>query len=250
MCIFSKFISKLKGSPLSEAEICFFRVYFGFQLWMCMMVYFIRAMKTRTILSWIVSEKAKCLKPMLRKFFFALVGKLFQLLLFNEVFSQFRTTEKSGGKNSFWNYFMFISKPDFEQQQKVFPFLVEILFLSNLAGLTKFRRSKKHWLLTRSSVFYFSWPVKTIFFKRKKKMHPHLVPVTREKSFNLNGWSPDFCREKQVLAFVTPKTPWRKHLRIGTLWRTLLYSSIPIHPKSFISFRPAVFWETRKGGSP
>ena len=106
------------------------------------------------------------------------------------------------------NYFMFISKPGFERKKKFSPFFfetvgpiglkiflrildanqgacffsfLEILFLSNLAGLTKFKESKKHWFLTRSSVFCFSWPVKTIFFKREKKTHPDLHLVFLEK---------------------------------------------------------------------
>jgi hypothetical protein len=66
-----------------------------------MMVYFIRAIEIRAIASWIVPEKRKLWKRMIRKKIFALAGKLFQFLLFIDVFSPFRTTEKSEGKIHF-----------------------------------------------------------------------------------------------------------------------------------------------------
>ena len=90
---------------------------------MCMMVYSIHATKIRTIPRWIVPEKAKFSKAMIRKNNCPLARKLFQFLLFIDVFSQFRTTEKSGRKNKFLNYFMFISKPGFEQQKTFSLFL-------------------------------------------------------------------------------------------------------------------------------
>ena len=63
------------------------------------MVYSIRAIRIRTIPGWMVPEKKFFLKPSIEKIFFALAGKLLEFLLLIDVFSQFRTTEKSGGKN-------------------------------------------------------------------------------------------------------------------------------------------------------
>ena len=159
-------------------------------------------------------------------------------------------------------YFIFVSKPGFEQQKKVLPlflrnvwpdraenfstntngksgwlffFLVEILFLSNLAGLTKFRWSKKPGFLIRSLVFCFSWPVKTIFFKREKNTRSDWVLVVIEKVSARTNQLLNFAWGKTFGHFWPlwpPKTPWRKHLRILVLRRNLLYSLRSIYPES------------------
>ena len=101
-----------------------------------------------------------------------------------------------------------------------------------------------------SSVFCFSCSVKTTFFKRKKHA-PRFASSICRKIFSSIGWTPEFCVGENFwsfLALVTPKTPWREHLRILVLWRTFLYSSRSIYPESFISFRPAVSEKHRKGG--
>ena len=175
---------------------------------------------------------------------------------------------------------MFILKPGFDQQKKIFPFLfetvgpiglkiflqildanrgacffsfLEILFLSNLAGLTKFKESKKHWFFDKVFSILLLVTCENDIFQKGKKHAPRFASSICRKIFSSIRWSPEFCVGENFwsfLALVIPKTLWRRHLRILVLWRTFLYSSRSIYPESFISFRPAVPQKPRKRGCP
>ena len=103
-----------------------------------------------------------------------------------------------------------------------FSFL-EILFLSILAAITKFRKSKNPWFLTRPSAFCFSWPVKTIFFKRKKNTRPDFRLVFVEK-FS--------ARSDELSNFVGGKTfghswpLWPPKLCEGSIWEFCFYDEL------------------------
>ena len=132
----------------------------------------------------------------------------------------------------------FFQNPIFSSQQEVFPLflrngfgrsdwivlqvvrlnwdvcflnLLEISFLSNLAAFTKIIWLKK----SRYSVFCFSCPPDSAFFK-EKTTHPVWVLVTTKK-FSSNVWTFDFCDEENfwwLSTLVTSETHRRRHLGI------------------------------------
>ena len=173
---------------------------------------------------------------------------------------------------------MFISKPGFEQQKKVFPLFLRngwtnwtenfstntrcksgcvfFFFPRNLVSV-KFGRPYKIFGIKKTLVFDKVFSILLLLtcendiFQRGKKHAPRFAFSICRKIFSSIGWTPEFCvgeNFRSFLALVTPKTPWREHLRILVLWQTFLYSSRSIYPESFMSFRPAVSEKHRKGG--
>ena len=215
-----------------------------------MLVHSIRAIKIRTTPSWIVLDRGTFLKPMTLKGFFALVGKLFQFLLFIDVCSQFRTTAKNGGENSFFQLFSVYLKTRFREIKERFSpfffetvgpiglemflqvlaahwgacfFLLEILFLSNLAGLAKFRWSKKHWFFDKVFNILLLLTSEGVIFGKDKKYALQFGSGYHAKSFCSNGWATDFCEWGTFRHF---RPLWSPKLREGSIWESRFYDEL------------------------
>ena len=101
-----------------------------------------------------------------------------------------------------------------------------------MAGFTKFVRSQNSRFLIKSSVFWFSWRMETIFFKTKKNTHPDWALVVTQKVSVQNNEVSSFARGKTFHRFWV--LGFQKLLE-GGIWEFCAYDNFCSTPQDLSS---------------